>query len=200
MFTEMRDTFGLVLLSMGVDPLQATLEDVEGAQQRLLEQRDSGIVRGYYGNDYTDQLATGSLWVSMAWSGDVFALQQDNPNLRFIIPEEGAMRWTDNMCIPITAEHPTDAHEFMNFVYEPRVAANITEWVWYESPVQQVPEVIQQDAAEEKGEDKALLETLAASPLVFPSDETVQSTHNYKVLDEEEEMRWNELFQEVTQG
>lgn len=200
MFSEMRDTFGLVLLSQGVAPETATVADVEAAQQRLLEQRDAGVVRGYYGNDYTDGLANGDLWVSMAWSGDVFALQLDNPNLRFIIPEEGAMRWTDNMCIPSTAAHPTDAHEFMNHVYQPRIAANITEWVWYESPVSQVPQVIAEDAAAAKGGNAKLLQTLAESPLVFPDEATVANTHNYKVLDEEEEMAWNELFQAVTQG
>lgn len=200
MFSEMRDTFGLILLSMGVTPTDATMDDVQAAQGRLLEQRESGIVRAYYGNDYTDGLANGDLWATMAWSGDIFALQQDNPDLRFIIPEEGAMRWTDNMCIPAPAEHPTDAHEFMNFVYDPRIAANITEWVWYESPVSQVPEVIQEDAAEAGGGEKKLLEELASSPLVFPDEQTVANTYNYKVLGEEEEAEWNELFQEVTQG
>jgi len=200
MFREMRDTFGLMLLAQGVTPQDATVADIERAQRKLLDQRDEGIVRGYYGNDYTDQLATGSLWVSMAWSGDVFALQLDNPNLRFIIPEEGGMRWSDNMAIPATAEHPTDAHEWMNFAYTPRIAADITEWVWYESPVSQVPEIIVQDAAEAEGADRALLERIAGSPLVFPDEATVASTYNYKVLDEEEEAIWNELFQEVTQG
>ncbi|HZD18668.1 MAG TPA: spermidine/putrescine ABC transporter substrate-binding protein [Actinomycetota bacterium] len=200
MFSEMRDTIGLILLSMGVVPTEAGIDDVEAAQQRLLQQRDDGIVRGYYGNDYTDGLANGDLWATMAWSGDIFALQQDNPNLRFVIPDEGAMRWTDNMCIPAPAEHPTDAHVWMDYVYTPRIATNITEWVWYESPVSQVPEMIETDAAEASGADKALLEELAASPLVFPDETTVATTYNYKVLDEEEEAAWNELFQQVTQG
>ncbi|HWC33168.1 MAG TPA: spermidine/putrescine ABC transporter substrate-binding protein, partial [Actinomycetota bacterium] len=134
LFTEMRDTFGLVLLSLGIEPSEATVEDAERAQQKLLENRDN--VRGFYGNEYADQLATGSLAVSMAWSGDIFALQLDNPNLRFALPEQGAMRWVDNMVIANGAEHPTDAHLFMDYVYDPRIAANITEWVWYESPVE----------------------------------------------------------------
>jgi spermidine/putrescine transport system substrate-binding protein len=200
MFTEMRDSFGFALLANGVNPLEATMEDVQAAQQKLLQQREDGIVRGYFGNDYTDQLATGSLWVSMAWSGDIFALQQDNPNLRFVVPEEGAMRWTDNMVIPLGAEHPADAHEFMNFVYDPRIAANITEWVWYESPVSQVPDIIREDAAEASGGEAELLEQVAESPLVFPSAEIEDRLYNYKTLDEEEEQAWNDLFQAVVQG
>lgn len=200
MFTEMRDSFGFALLANGVAPEEATMEEVEAAQQKLLQQREDGVVRGYFGNDYSDQLATGNLWVSMAWSGDVFALQQDNPNLRFIVPEEGAMRFTDNMVIPVGAEHPADAHEFMNFVYDPRIAANITEWVWFESPVEQVPDIIRQDATEASGGDAELLTQLAESPLVFPSEEVEAQLHSPKVLDEEEEMAWNDLFQAVIQG
>lgn len=200
MFKEMQDTWGLILLSLGVEPTNATIADLEKAQQKLIKQREDGIVRGYYGNDYADQLATGSLWVSMAWSGDVFALQLDNPNLRFILPEEGAMRWTDNMAIPKGAEHPTDAHEFMNFVYRPRIATNITEWVWYESPVAVVQEMVLQDAEEASGEDRELLLELGNSPLVFPTAETNAQTHPYKVLEEEEEQIWRELFQEASQG
>ena len=193
LFTEMRDTFGLLLLSQDVVPEEATVDDVQRAQQKLLDNRDK--IRGFYGNEYADQLATGSLAVSMAWSGDVFALQQDNPNLRFAVPDEGAMRWTDNMVIPAGAEHPTDAHLFMDFVYDPRIAANITEWVWYESPVEGVQAVIQEDAQEDRS-----LRALARSELVFPSPEVEENLYRYKSLDEEEEQAWNELFQEVTQG
>ena len=199
MLTEMVDTMTLTLLMLGIDPHPATVDDAARAQEKLLEQRDAGIVRDYYGNEYTDELATGSLWASMAWSGDVFALALDNPNLRFIIPEEGAMRWSDNMVIPAPAEHPTDAHVWMDFVYRPRIAADITEWVWYESPVSQVPDIIRADAEKAGGAEGEFLLQIAESPLVFPDEETLAVTYPYKQLEEEEEAAWNELYQEVYQ-
>jgi len=195
MFLEMRDTFDLVLLSMGVEPADATIEQVEQAQKILLDNREN--IRGFYGNDYADQLATGNLIASMAWSGDIFALQLDNPNLRFVIPEEGGNAWTDNMAIPAGAEHPTDAHLFMDYVYDPRIAANITEWVWYESPVAGVQQIVQEDVAEG---GPGYLKKLAESTLVFPTPETEANTHPYKALEEEEEQVWNDLFQQVIQG
>jgi spermidine/putrescine transport system substrate-binding protein len=195
LFLEMRDTFGLTLLSQGVEPVNATLEDVEAAQQYLISNRDK--VRGFYGNDYADQLALGNLAASMAWSGDIFALQLDNPNLRFAIPSDGAVRWSDNMAIPAGAEHPTDAHLFMDHVYDPRIAANITEWVWYESPVGSVQETIRQDVADG---GPGYLRKLAESPLVFPTPDTDTQTHSYKQLDEEEEQAWNDLYQAVVVG
>jgi spermidine/putrescine transport system substrate-binding protein len=201
LFAEMRDTFGLALASMGIQSPDATVGDIEAAQQMLIANRDK--VRGFYGNDYTDGMARGDLVASMAWSGDIFALSLDNPNLRFVIPEAGGMRWSDNMAIPIGAEHPLDAHLFMNHVYDPRIAANITEWVWYESPVAAVQEMIRADAAGPDAGDLScspFCADLAEDRFVFPTEETNAQTIPYKQLDEEEEQAWNDLFQTVVQG
>lgn len=201
LFSEMRDTFGLALLSMGVEPESATIQDVEAAQQMLIANRDR--VRGFYGNDYTDGLARGDLVATMAWSGDIFALALDNPNLRFVVPEDGGTRFTDNMAIPVGSEHPLDAHLFMNYVYDPRIATNITEWVWYESPVAAVQEMIRQDAAGPNADDLScapFCADLAEDQFVFPTPETEAQTFPPKRLDEEEEQAWNDLFQQVVQG
>jgi spermidine/putrescine transport system substrate-binding protein len=201
MFLEMRDTFGLALASMGIKEPDATIEDVEAAQQMLIANRDK--IRGFYGNDYIDQLATGNLVATMAWSGDVWGLSLDNPNLRFVIPEGGGMRWTDNMAIPAGSEHQLDAHMFMNFVYDSRIATNITEWVWYESPVAVVQQMIAEDAAGPNADNLScspFCDDLANDGFVFPNEETAAQTIPYKRLDEEEEQAWNDLFQQVVQG
>jgi spermidine/putrescine transport system substrate-binding protein len=195
MFSEMRDTINFVLLNMGMDPTKATLDQVEQGVQKLTDQRDAGIVRAYYGNDYIDPLSTGDLWITMAWSGDVNFLKVDNPDLAFVVPEEGGNRWSDNMCIPKGAEHPTDAHEWMNYVYDPEVATGITEWVWYESPVKQVRGMIREDAAE----DESLL-AVAESTIVWPDAAVLAKTYPYKNLSADEEEAWHDLFDPLIQG
>ena len=100
-FSDMRDMFGLTLLSLGVEPANATVDDVTRAQQKLLEANERGHFRGYYGNEYYDALAAGDLAISVAWSGDIGQMQlYDNPNVRFVIPQDGAMRWNDTLAIP----------------------------------------------------------------------------------------------------
>jgi spermidine/putrescine transport system substrate-binding protein len=200
MLTEMIDTMSLTLLSLGIDPATATLDDARRAQERLLEQRDAGIVRGYYGNDYIDGLARGDLWASMAWSGDVFFLKQDNPKLEFVIPEEGGISWVTPLEVPVGAEHPRDAHAFLDYVYQPEVAADITSWVGYISPVPAVRDVLLDRAATSKAGRRAYLEALATSPLVFPDEATLGTLHTYQPLTEEQEQGWNDLFQEVVQS
>ncbi len=204
MFTEMRDTMNLALLGIGVNPLNATIADATNAQKKLLEQANAGIVRQYYDNSYTDALAKGDLWVTMAWSGDIFQLQFDNPDLKFVVPKEGGILWVDNMCIPAKAQHPVDAQAMMDFVYQPAIAAQITEYVNYICPVPEAQAIIKQhakDAADGGDQDTAdYLNAVADSPLVFPTADMLSNLYSYKVLSDAEEQRWNDLFQQVVQG
>ncbi len=197
MFKEMRDTMNLTLLGLGIDPKSATPADVENAQAKLLEQRDAGIVRQYYGNEYADALVREDLWLTMAWSGDVFQLQFDKPELQFVVPEEGGILWVDNMAIPDNASAPIDAMEFMNFVYQPEVAAQIAAWVNYICPVPAAQQILRERAVEE---DDSYLSAVADSPLVFPTPEMEARLKHYKDLDENEEEIWNDLFGAVVQG
>lgn len=202
MFIEMRDSMSFAMLYNGVTPADATIEDVEAAQQTLLEQ--APCVRGYYGNEYADDLANGSLAITMAWSGDVFQLQFDNPDLQFVVPEEGGILWTDNMAIPKGAQNPNAALAMMDYLYDPDNAAQVAEWVNYITPVPGAKEIILQHAdeaaAEGDTETEEYLRAVAESPLVFPTRDMLDRLYSYKVLDEEEERQWNELFQEVVQG
>lgn len=202
MFSEMRDVISLALLYNGVTPAEATIEEVEAAQEVLLEQAE--CVRGYYGNEYADDFANGSLAITMAWSGDVFQLQLDNPDLQFVVPDEGGILWTDNMAIPKGAAHPNDALAMMDYLYEPEVAAQVAEWVNYITPVPGAQEIVLQhaDDAEAEGDTETAdyLRAVAESPLVFPTDEMLSRLYSYKVLSEDEERQWAELFQEVVQG
>jgi spermidine/putrescine transport system substrate-binding protein len=194
MFTEMRDTVNLVLLAIGVDPQEATIEDVEQVQQMLLEQRDSGILRQYYGNDYLQPLAQGDLALCIAWSGDVLGQTfGKDPKIKFVVPDEGGILWVDNLAIPEGSENPIDAMELMNFVYDPQIAAQITAWVNYISPVPAAQEILTES-------DDAYSRKVASSPLVFPTPEMEANVHSYKILSEDEEAQWNDLFDEVVQG
>ncbi len=90
---------------------------------KIDEENKKGQIRKFTGNDYTKDLASGNLWACIAWSGDLVQLQADNPNLEFLVPEEGAMTWSDNMLIPQKPSTAYGAETFMNYVYDPQVAA-----------------------------------------------------------------------------
>jgi spermidine/putrescine transport system substrate-binding protein len=121
----------------------------------------------------------------MAWSGDIFQLNLSGyPDLKFQVPDEGGMLWTDNMAIPAGAAHPLEAVEWMDFVYQPRVAAMIADWVQYISPVPSAQQII----AKQLGDP-----TVAESPLVFPSGG--ENFASYPVFaSDADEREWNESF------
>jgi spermidine/putrescine transport system substrate-binding protein len=191
--------FGLTLLSMGVEPENATIEDVEAAQQKLLGAPE-GQFRGFYGNEYYDALAAGDLAISVAWGGDITQMNlYDNPNVRFIVPDTGGMRWNDNLIIPKGGASIEVAHQLIDYYYSVDAAAMLSSYVGYFSPVVGVDERILADAqaARDDGDTETadLLETLA--PTVVLTDEQAANTYTDKVMTEEEEAAWNELFEPV---
>jgi spermidine/putrescine transport system substrate-binding protein len=203
MLTEMVDTMTLTLLMLGVDPQKATLDDAKRAQQKLIEQRDKGIVRQYYGQDYVDALVNKDTWASMAWSGDIFYWKYlgGAPDLEFVVPDTGGIIWASGDFVPIGAQHPADAHRFMDFFYEPKIAVQVTDWVLYMTPVEGVQELMRQKAQASKGGTRTYYETLSQSPLLFPPDDPAQANlFEYKNFSEDEIQAYFNLFGQVTES
>ena len=168
--SEMPDTMGLVMQLDGADPSTVDEAAFQKAIDRLQAGVDSGQIRQFTGNDYSGLLANGDVWACAAWSGDMVQLQLDNPNLRFVIPDEGGMIWTDNMLIPTGGDVFT-ASTFMNFVYDPAVAAQISAYEKKISPVNG-PNL----------EAAKIVAQHAENPLIFPDDETLSKV---KIFDAE---------------
>lgn len=200
MLSDMRDMIHLTLLWMGIDPSGATIDQVKAARDKLVDQRHKGLVRGYYQNDYTDALARGDVAITLAYSGDIFQLQANSPDLRFVVPKEGGMLFFDEMVIPKGAANPAGAHEWMDFVYQPKIAAQIAAAVQYITPVPAAQDELRKEAAAATGEERTTLERIASSSLVFPTADMQRKVHRYRVLTEDEEKAWNDLFAAVVQS
>jgi spermidine/putrescine transport system substrate-binding protein len=200
MFADNADLPNLALLGIGVDCEKSTPSYCNKAADTLKHQRP--LVRKYYEQDYIGPLSKGDIWISMAWSGDIFQANLSNPNLdlQFVIPDEGGLIWTDNMAIPVHVEHPVDAIKLMDGVYDPKIAAVITEGIQYITPVPACKSVIEQDAATASGKKKKLYHEVARSPLVFPTADMTSKVHNYRVLTNQEEKQWNKIFEPIYQG
>jgi len=188
---------------LGVDPQQATIDDATHAKDKLIEQRDAGIVRDNYGQDYVQALVDKDTWASMSWSGDIFYWKYlgGAPDLEFVVPDSGGVIWASGDFIPINAEHPADAHRFMDFFYEPDIAVQVTDWVLYMTPVAGVQDLMKQKAETSKGGTKQYYETLSTSPLLFPPDDPTQANlYEYKNFSEDELQQYFDLFSQVTQS
>ncbi|HEY8302114.1 MAG TPA: spermidine/putrescine ABC transporter substrate-binding protein [Jatrophihabitans sp.] len=199
MFADNQDLPCSALCAIGVNPEISTPADWTKAADWLKKQRPS--VRKYYDQSYIGALKRGDLWASMAWSGDVFASQADNPDLRFVVPKEGAAIWTDNMCIPVHASHPLDAMIYMDYVYQPRIAAMLADYINYITPVSAVQPIFQKEAkAATSKSDKQYYQNLSTSPMIFPKPADFAKLHRYRVLTADEEVKWNALFEPIYQA
>jgi len=188
MVTEMVDTIGLLLLGLGIDPSTlSSFEQAAPAFEQLEKAKSAGQIRAFTGNDYVDDLSSGNFAVCIAWSGDVLQLSQDNPKIRFVIPEEGGVRFADLMMMPKGAHNRDAAAKWMNFVYDPVQAARITAHVQFISPVKGV----QQELAKLDPE-------LAANPLLFPDEATEGRLRNFANLAEDVQQQYDEAFSRIT--
>jgi spermidine/putrescine transport system substrate-binding protein len=185
--SDARDSSSLVMLMNGIRPEDAKLDDVMAAIDKIDEANRSGQVRRFTGNDYTTDLTKGNVVMAMAYGADLIQLKADNADLDFVVPEQGAIRWSDNMMIPKGAAHPYGAEVWMNYVYEPEVAARITAYVGSITPVKGVQELVAK-----------LDPKLAENPLVFPDDATQARLSGYPNLSSAEERQMNERFAAVT--
>jgi spermidine/putrescine transport system substrate-binding protein len=189
MLTELRDTVPMTLKCMGIDPDTATTDQWLSAVDKIKEAADSGQIRRFTGNDYIRDLAAGNVAIALGWSGDAVQLQKDNANIKFVMPKEGCMLWSTSMEIPVGAPDPQAALEWMNYVYDPQVQADIAEYVNYVTPVAGVKQILaKRDPA------------LARNELIFPSQKFTRNCTFEPVLDGPQGDKVTAAFEDVLNG
>jgi spermidine/putrescine transport system substrate-binding protein len=189
LLTEMRDTMGFMLRTVGADPEKFSDTQWHNAIDSLHGAVSNGQIRSFNGNDYLNDLASGNTLACEAWSGDVIIAQQDNPDIQFVTPEEGLSLWADNMMVPNLATHQANAEAWMNYYYEPAVAAKLADWNYYICPVEGAQE-----------EMLKLDRAAAKSPLIFPPDEMLKTTWGFMALDDQQEIAYERDWSDVTSG
>ncbi|OIJ63324.1 polyamine ABC transporter substrate-binding protein [Streptomyces mangrovisoli] len=158
------EAFALLMQGNGVDITRWTVADFHKVCDQVEKYVHNGQIRRFTGNDYTKDLVSGDVLACQAYSGDVIQLQADNPDIRFVVPEEGAELWADSLMIPDRARHKANAERLIDYYYRPEVAAELAAWVNYVCPVPAAQAVL----ADSKDKDTA---ALAANPLIFPNTE-----------------------------
>lgn len=193
MLLEMRDTVGLTLLGEGLDPTTITYDQAQPAFDKLQEAADSGQIRQFTGNDYQDDLVNGNFAVNIAWSGDVAQLALENPNIKFVIPDEGGTLTADTMVMPTPSGRMDSVTAWMNYFYDPVNAARVAATVQYPTPVLGVQEEMRKSS-------DSTTQALAESVLLFPDEEVLASLSVFNVLDPDQEEKFDTRFAEITGG
>ena len=186
--SEMRDTMGLILLHLGIDPSKDFTEDqfMKGIEF-LDKQVKDGIVIGVRGNEYTQDLRDGNVWAVIGWSGDMFQLKAESEGkFDFAIAEEGGMIANDNLMIPSTSANNAAAEKLINYYYDPAIAAKVAAFVNYVCPVNGA-----------QAEMEKIDPALAKSEFIFPTAKTNSQLKIFRSLTAAEETKFQTAFQSV---
>ncbi|MBZ9557226.1 MULTISPECIES: spermidine/putrescine ABC transporter substrate-binding protein [unclassified Modicisalibacter] len=153
----------------------------------LLETKQRSNFSGFVdGTPALQQLARGVTHVSLTYNGDYLFYKEENPdtfkNIKFMIPDEGTEIWVDSMMIPAQAPHPDLAHKFINFILDPEIGAQLSNYNYYSSP----------NAAA-----KPYLDEVLTEPPVTPADSDIDKLHFTPSLDGDKLQTFNQLWTEV---
>jgi spermidine/putrescine transport system substrate-binding protein len=129
---DMRYTFGAVLMYLGFDPNTTKEKEIQQAKEFMIENQKT--VAAFVPDTGQLLLNQGEVDLTMEYSGDIFQVMEENPSLRYVIPQEGSILWTDNMVIPTNAPNKALAEKFINFVLEPEISASISNFINYGTP------------------------------------------------------------------
>lgn len=177
-----RESFGAALAYLGYS-VNATDEAQLQEAKDLLIKAKAGLA-GYDSDTYEDLVAAGENLLAHGWNGDFLLAQEENENVLYITPKEGGIVFVDNLCIPISAtpEQKLAAEQFINFLLDPEIAAQNSQFIYYASPNQ----------AAEAFLDPEFLE----DPTVYPPDEVLEKLQYLEPVGQAESL-YQRLWDEV---
>lgn len=170
LLTEARSVIAAALLYLGYDPNTTNPAEIEEAVQILKDVK--GDIVAFAPDTGQILLEQGEVDVAFEYSGDIFQLMQSDPDVRYVIPKEGSIVWTDNMCIPENAPHPELAHAFINFILEAEIGAQLSNYTQYQSPNKASfpmldEELLSTYPTEEDGERLHFIRSLGEADLLY---------------------------------
>ena len=185
--SEMNETAGLAAIHLGYTPETLDQAQFDASIAAISDAIAQGWVRRITGNSYIEDMTTGDVVLAMAWSGDVLGLlvpdQRDDQDFRFVLPDEGGMRFTDNMVIPKGAQNKAQAEVFIDWYYDPANAAQIEAYVKYVCPVKGAADAI-----------AAIDPEAAGNLLMFPDDAMQARLHDFRAQTPDERAAWDAAF------
>ncbi|MDM8528724.1 spermidine/putrescine ABC transporter substrate-binding protein [Anaerolineales bacterium HSG24] len=134
MLDDERETIGAVLNYLGYSYNDTDPAHHEEAKQILLAQKD--CLASYDSDNYNQALAGEEIVLAHAWSGGAALGRDENENIAFVIPKEGGAIWQENLAIPVDAPNKYTAEVFINYMLDPEIGGQLSNYTYYFTPNQ----------------------------------------------------------------
>ncbi|RLQ93209.1 ABC transporter substrate-binding protein [Falsibacillus albus] len=175
-----REVMGMGLNSLGYSLNDTNEQHLQQAKRKLDTLMPN--VKAIVGDEIKMLLANEEAAVGVVWSGDAAEIMDENDKLDYVLPKEGTNLWFDNMVIPKTAKNVEGAHKFINFMLDPKHAAQNAEYVGYSTPNKKALAYLPKDISGDKR--------------FYPTDKTTNKLEVYENLGKKMLAHYNELFLE----
>lgn len=184
MLEEFPEVFGTVLIYLGLDPSLKENWNSETAERVAdILRKQKPYIAGYYGASvYIPQLVSEQLLIAHAWSGDVRMAQEENPNVSYILPEEGVLKWNDFAVIPRDAVNVEEAYAWINYVTDPLISVINSVYTYYISPVKRTYISEALERAWSEGLIEITPEEYLNDPVFMPSESVANKMRFYAPL------------------
>jgi putrescine transport system substrate-binding protein len=186
MLDSSSDMLQIAAAYLGLDPLTTSADDMEKATELLMTVRP--YIRYFNSSQYISDLANGEICVAVGYSGDVYIAAaraneaKTGAEIVYSLPKEGSQVWFDLMGIPADAPNPEAAYKWMNFILEPKITADITNYVSYANANPASMEFVD--------------EAIKSDPAIFPPPEVMAKlfpTVNYSKIDRQMTRFWTRV-------
>src|SRR5215470_10983283 len=184
------DIMSAALHYLGLDPNTKREADYQKATELLIQVRSS--VRKFHSSEYISALATGEICFVVGFSGDIKQAQKraaedkNGIEIAYAIPKEGAQLWFDNLAIPRDARNVAEAHEFVNFLQQPEVAARNSNFISYANGNLASQKFISKDMLEDK--------------TIYPDEATLAKLYTMRAHDAATTRLMNRLWTRIKTG
>lgn len=164
MLKSQRDTLAVALKKLGYSMNTRDMGELEEAKAELIKQKP--LVYSYLGDEIKGEIVGENAGVGVVWSGDAVSMIRQNPNLEYVIPEEGTNLWFDAMVIPKSAENKELAEKFINFMLRPEISAKNADYIGYSTPISAARELLPED--------------IKNSLVAYPTDDMIKNVEIFK--------------------
>jgi len=179
---SVRDAFMVALKKLSYSANTTDEEELNEAKDLLITQKP--LVQAYVIDQVRDKMIGGEAALGVIYSGEAIYTQRENPDLEYVIPEEGTNLWIDAWVIPKNAPNKENAEKFINFLCREDIALKNFEYITYSTP---------NVAAQALIED----EDIKNSPVAFPDLTQYHNLETFSYLGEDADELYNKLWKEV---
>ncbi len=181
MYNNSRDTLGIALLRLGYSMNTTNKAQLRAACNELIKQKPELLA--YVSDDIFSFMESGFAAICPVYSGDAITMIEENPDLAYVVPEEGTNRFVDCACIVKDAPNKENAEKYLNFLCRQDIAELNRDFTCYSTPQQQVKD--------------ALPEEIKNNKIAYPDEDIIAKTEVYTNLPQDILVYYNDLWNKL---